>query len=456
MIQFILKAAPGRDGRTRTEPGFYNIPASAFASSTPIAFIPVTDTLTIHDCEPLPIRRPTTIAEMAGMIREAGAQGQGVYPVGGGSRLDLGLCPSKPGFALDTRSWNQVVDYPAQDMTITVQAGITRKQLHATLAAAGQYLPVDLPSGEHGTLGGALAANLSGPRRFGRGTLRDYLIGVAFLDDNGQEIKGGGRVVKNVAGYDLMKLHIGALGTLGVLTQATLKVFPKPESQAFVVFGVNAAAVGPTLDRLHASASRPVAIELLNGSAAQAVAARAGLVWPDQEPWVVVVGFEEKAVTVAWQVETLKQELQTAPIRDLTEFTGAACEPIWSALTDFQDADCGLSVKVSVPPSRLASFLSTASASHPEVGLQSHAGNGIVQAQFPTDMTIERAASLLGDWTRLVGELSGSVMLRRCPVAWKKVLPFWGPTHNTLTLMRTIKATLDPRDLFNPGRLFGQ
>jgi glycolate oxidase FAD binding subunit len=392
---------------------------------------------------------------MAGMIQEARAGGLGVYPVGGGSRLDLGLRPSKPGFALDTRPLNQIVDYPAQDMTITVQVGITRSQLKATLTAAGQYLPVDLPSAEQGTLGGALAANLSGPRRLGRGTLRDYLIGVTFLDDAGREVKGGGRVVKNVAGYDLMKLHIGALGTLGVLTQATLKVFPKPEQQAFVIFGVNAAAVGPTLDRLHESASRPAAVDLLNSVAAKQIAARTGLTCPDQEPWVIAVGFEEKNITVDWQVSTLKNELKTAPLRDLAEFTGSACEPIWSTLTDFQDADCGLAVKVTALPSRLAGVLSTIAASHPEVSIQAHAGSGIIHAQYPVDVTRERAAAIVGDLTRLVTEFNGSVIVRRCPIEWKSVLPFWGPTHNTLAVMRTIKATLDPNDLFNPGRLFG-
>ncbi|MCZ2340335.1 MAG: FAD-binding oxidoreductase [Bacteroidales bacterium] len=415
---------------------------------------PVTDTLTILDCEPLPIHHPTTIAEMAERIREAGANGQGIYPFGGGSRLDLGLRPTKPGIALSTRQWNQVVDYPHQDMTITVQAGITRKQLRETLTAAGQYLPVDLPDAEQGSVGGALATNLSGPRRLGRGTLRDYLIGVSFLDDGGREVKGGGRVVKNVAGYDLMKLHIGALGTLGVLTQVTFKVFPKPESQAFLVMGVNAAAVGPTLDRLHESASRPIAIDLLNNLAAREVATQAGVMLPDQEPWVVVVGFEEKAVTVDWQVSTLKNELKTAPVRDLTEFTGPACEPIWSALTNFQDAACGFSLKLAVPPSRLASLLASLSASHPEVRMQSHAGNGIVHAQFPADVSREQAATILGDLTRQTSEALGSVVLRRCPAAWKTVLPFWGPIHNTQALMRTIKATLDPQDLFNPGRMW--
>ena len=145
--------------------------------------------------------------------------------------LDVGLPPLKPGFAVETTALNQVIDYPARDMTVTVQAGITIAKLQETLAAEGQWLPVDVPQPERATLGGAVALNVSGPRRFGYGTLRDYVIGISFVTDEGQEVKAGRRVVKNVAGYDLMKVQIGAAGTLGLITQLTLKVKPKPEAR---------------------------------------------------------------------------------------------------------------------------------------------------------------------------------------------------------------------------------
>src|SRR5262245_21138531 len=131
--------------------------------------------------------------------------------------LHLGLPPVKPGYAVDLRGLDQVIDYPARDMTITVRAGITIAKLQEILAKENQRLPVDIPDSEIATLGGAIAVNASGPRRYGFGTLRDYLIGISFTDDGGKEAKAGGRVVKNVAGYDLCKLHIGALGTLGIV-----------------------------------------------------------------------------------------------------------------------------------------------------------------------------------------------------------------------------------------------
>ena len=142
--------------------------------------------------------------------------------------LDFGMPPARPGIALSTTALNQVIDYPARDLTITVQAGITMKELQATLAKENQWLPIDIP--ETATIGGAIACDVSGPRRYGYGTLRDYVIGITVVNDRGEETHAGGRVVKNVAGYDFMKLHTGALGTLGVITQVTLKVKPKPEA----------------------------------------------------------------------------------------------------------------------------------------------------------------------------------------------------------------------------------
>src|SRR5205807_4712333 len=144
-----------------------------------------------------------------------------------------------------------------------------------------QRRPVDVPAPGRATLGGALAANASGPRRYGFGTLRDYVIGISTVNDEGHEVKAGGRVVKNVAGYDLCKLHVGALGTLGVITQVTLKVRPLPETDALVALGCEAAALGAVLDRLHESRTRPACVDVLNAAAVRAVAAAAGWAPPD-------------------------------------------------------------------------------------------------------------------------------------------------------------------------------
>src|SRR5262249_25511784 len=136
--------------------------------------------------------------------------------------LHIGFPPTRSGIGVDLRRLDQVIDFPARDMTVTVQSGITIAKLQALLKGERQQLPVDIPMAEQATLGGALATNASGPRRYGYGTLRDYVIGISAVNDEGQEIKAGGRVVKNVAGYDLCKLYIGSSWTFAVITHVTL------------------------------------------------------------------------------------------------------------------------------------------------------------------------------------------------------------------------------------------
>src|SRR5207249_10267822 len=126
-----------------------------------------------------------------------------------------------PGVAVATTALHQVIDFPARDLTITVQTGITIARLNEITRAEGLQLPIDVPDPERSTLGGAIACNVSGPRRYGYGTFRDYVLGITTVNDRGELASAGGRVVKNVAGYDLMKLHTGALGTLGVITRVT-------------------------------------------------------------------------------------------------------------------------------------------------------------------------------------------------------------------------------------------
>jgi glycolate oxidase FAD binding subunit len=346
----------------------------------------------------------------------------------------LGYPALKSGVVLEMRGWRQVVDYPARDLTVTVQTGMNVAELQSTLKREGQWLPVDVPHPERTTLGGALAVNLSGPRRLGYGTLRDYVIGIRFLSDDGVEIQAGGRVVKNVAGYDLMKLHIGALGTLGVITQVTLKVRPQPETAAALVCGSSAAELGPLLEALHGSQTRPVAVEVLNAAAWEALELP-----PErpQAPWLVVVGFEEKAATVRWQMATLRQELSR---QQLPEPAAEWLQPrgLWQRLTDGPDVSLRPVVeKVRVRPSQMAERLLELDG--PGVLLQAHALSGIV-------------------WRQSVEPRGGSeAILWRAPATYKQQRPIWGHAvpGPTWEFMRQLKRTLDPDNVFNPGRLFG-
>jgi glycolate oxidase FAD binding subunit len=319
-----------------------------------------------------------------------------------------------------------VIDYPARDMTITVQAGITLAALQGALAKEGQWLPIDVALPERATLGGAIAHNKSGPRRYGYGSLRDYVIGISFVTDDGVEVKAGGRVVKNVAGYDLMKLQIGAAGTLGVVTQVTLKVKPKPEASTAVAFGCVAESLGSVLDLLHASKSRPIAVELLNPAAWRA----AGVNQPYSDPWIIAVGFEEKPATVKWQLATLRNELRSAPIRDCAEVPDPAT--LWSAITALQARPESRTIaKTSVLPSQLPDVVSRLTGQI----VHAHALNGVIWQHDPESVL-------------------PTAVIRRSPTSAKELRSLGSETAAAWELTRTVKQTLDPDDVFNSGRLF--
>jgi len=392
----------------------------------------------------MPVHRPATAIELGELVRANAA----VYPRGGGTHSHIGGAPTQPGIVIDMTAMNRVIDYPARDMTVTLQAGTTLAELQKLLKTENQWLPIDVPNPESATVGGSMAVNANGPRRLAQGTWRDAVIGIRFVSDEGIESKGGGRVVKNVAGYDLMKLHIGALGTLGVITEVTLKVKPRPEVSSFVVFGVPTSAVAPTLDRLHASNSRPVAIELLNRAAVK----KLGAALPDAEPWLIACGFEEKAATVAWQIATLKEESKGTPLRDLAVIEGEAASKLWIALTALQSGGDEFStVKFNTRPSAIAALALKADATHSQAVIHAHAGNGIAFVHIPNDLKPDRLALILQELSS--DRKEDNLQILRCPPTWKAALPVWGHDRGDRKLMDTLRATLDPRRVFNPGRV---
>jgi glycolate oxidase FAD binding subunit len=405
----------------------------------------------IDDFGPLPLEQPRTLAEIGEVVRRAVADKQAIYPVGGRTLLDLGLPPAKPGIAVDLRALDQVIDYPARDMTITVQAGIPLAQLQALLATENQRLPIDVPQAERTTLGGVLAANVSGSRRLGFGTLRDYVIGISTINDEGDEVKAGGRVVKNVAGYDLCKLHVGALGTLGIISQVTLKLRPLPESKALVTFGCEPAALDRLLDRLHASRTRPVCLDVLNRAAARAVVRASGLQLPEAA-WVVAIGFEDNSDAVSWQIRQLLQELPPGDIEGMEARAGAASDALWAALVEAPARGDRLTFKANLLSHAVAAFCRQADTLPETLRLHAHAGSGIVHGHLDGDLTLPRASAMLKELTDVAVRAEGNLVLPRCPVAWKRQLPVWGRERGEVWLMRQIKEKMDPHCVFNPGR----
>jgi glycolate oxidase FAD binding subunit len=390
--------------------------------------------------------RPGSVAELCEAVREHAARGLAIYPQGGATALDYGGVPGRPGVAIDTRALAGVIDYPHADMTITLEAGITAAALRAVLAEKNQRLLIDIPRSEHATLGGVFATNTSGPRRYGLGRPRDQILGVSFVTSEGVEVKGGGRVVKNVAGYDFPRLLTGSMGTLGIITRMTLKVRPLPEASAIVWVPVPAVStLGATLDALNTSGSRPVAIEVLSPDAARTVGAPSGLPVGD---WVLAIGLEDNAASVRWQVDRLGAELGQSRlhVRENND-TG----PIWSALTEYLAVEPGpMTCVASQRPSGAVRFLESIDTGRWTV--QSHAGSGIVRMHSVGEWTLDQAAAEVDRLRALTSHDDGSLTIARCPTAWKERLRVWGDPRPDWPLARVVKQALDPKQAMNPGR----
>jgi len=390
---------------------------------------------------PLPIVRPTSVAELGELVRGAATNNEAIYPLGGRTQLGLGNPPTKPGMAVDLRGLDQVVDFPARDMTVTVQAGIAIAKLQAMLAPENLRLPIDVPRAGEATLGGILATNTSGLRRYGYGTLRDYVIGISAVNDEGHEFMAGGRVVKNVAGYDLCKLLIGSLGTLGIITQATLKLRPLAEENALITIGCAGAALEELLAQVHESRTRPVCVELLNQRAAKEIFGATQTACPDA-PWSVVVGYEGNADAVNWQVQQLVKELGGS--HSLDARVGEAAAGLWQSLIEWPAAtQASIVLKTNQLPSDVASLCVQANAGAPQTAIRAHAGNGIIHYVCAGSLPFAECAIEFG---------LGTVVAVRLPIEMKSILPVWRDAPASAWLMREVKSRFDPRGLFNPGR----
>jgi glycolate oxidase FAD binding subunit len=428
----------------------YNDLVALALPSSSAGSLQVTDTVCLIDAfSPLALHQPATVHEVGELVRQAATEGQAIYPVGGRTTLHLGVPPTRPGIALATGRLTQIIDYPAHDMTITVQAGCTIAQLQTILAGEKQRLPIDVPHADRATVGGILATNTSGPRRYGCGTLRDYVIGISVVNDEGHEVKAGGRVVKNVAGYDMCKLYVGSLGTLGIITQVTFKLRPLPSEHALFAFLCPPDELSPALTQLHGTATRPVCIELLSPAATQALAPR--LPFTHGQGWTIVVGFEDNADALQWQVQQLIKELGGR--YDISGAIGACADGLWQALVAVAPtADGELWFKAGVLASTVAEFCVHAEQLAPQVQLFVHAGNGIVIGHVPGDLTRQQAVALVQGLRDRAAKARGYVVVTSCRPQWKDAIFVWGPPRGDWPVMRAVKEKLDPRRLFNPGR----
>ena len=463
------------------------------------------DAYAIDGVIPKAVARPGGRPQVVQVMRWASEEGVTVFSKGGGTQLSLGNVPGRVDLVVDLSRCDRVVDFQPSDLTATVEAGVTLDSLQQRLAEGGKFLALEAPLSARATIGGILAANVTGPLRFAYGPPRDWLIGIETVSPQGVETKAGGKVVKNVTGYDLDKLYTGSLGTLGIFLEATFKLSPlPPESSALVaVFPSVQSAVhcgGQLLRRVYA----PQGLEVLDQSMAQ----RLSLALNRDGPGAFGAGrlpelqdlesmslafFTGRSRTVRRKLNESAQLLRDSGASKVEQFDGQQAAALLRSLTDlgWQQEDLPyLGLKVSVPPSTVAQVAawfeqSSSGAEHGLIvqgpsdvppGIVADPGFGMVRFLWWTDTptsengqpvtsSVEQGwlgrlddphlAATIARVRELARELGGSVVVERAPLTVKRRIDVWGESPAGIDIMQRIKQKFDPSGILNPGRFVG-
>ncbi|MGA2255487.1 MAG: FAD-binding oxidoreductase [Thermoguttaceae bacterium] len=394
---------------------------------------------------------PTDESAVAALIGKSHKSSTPVYAIGGGTSLDYGPRPAKSGIGLIMNQMNRVLDHPADDLTVTVEPGLTLAELNRHLAKKRQWLPIDAPESSRATVGGIVATNACGPRCYAHGTIGDYLIGIRAIDGRGEAFAGGGRVVKNAAGYNLPRLMVGSLGTLGVITQATFMVRPLPTHSALVICDMPSFQQAECLlVALGRTRTTPMIVELLAGPS-QLHCPLPGM--PETAAARLAIGFGGSAAEVQGMANVLCDEWQALGADGLTTITGARVDSVWNWLSESPAL-----LQFNVLPSRLVGVMEQVAGRLPTASLQAHAGNGVVRIYPPADAVTTFGgdfASLVQNTLRPIATAAGghvTVLATSADVELTSA-EIWGPPRPGVALMRSIQQRFDPDGILNPGRL---
>lgn len=397
-----------------------------------------------------------SVAAVSNALREAADQNEAVCPIGLGAFRHIGGVPTRYDVALCTRSLDDIIDYQPTDMTINVGAGVSFSQLQAVLGEHGQWLPLDPPSPENATVGGVIAANLSGPCRLSQGTVRDFLIGIKVVRADGTLIKGGGRVVKNVAGYDLPKLFCGSFGTLGVIVEGTFMVRPRPAFRATFVLRCSSVERASAMAlELAGSNLQPFFIEMANF-----FPSGSGFAETEKDSYNVYVGFAGIEEEVNYQRVGLQQMAyeKNCVVDEQSDDESAA---LALRLQNFPASGSPfLRCKISLKPADVGKFCaeleSMSKMRETPVLILAHAGIGVIHCAFEDSPGSDEQILGLADWIRVQAtQTQGYAVIEQISPALKQRANVWGSVGKAFPLMKRLKDTFDPKGILNPGRFVG-
>ena len=394
--------------------------------------------------------RPSTLAEATEALVRADRDRERVLFLGGGTELSLGAPPTGVEVVLTTERLERIVEHAPLDQIVTVEAGVRLAPLQDTLARVGQMLALDAPWAARATLGGLVATNAFGPLRTRYGSIRDLIIGISIVRADGTEARGGGKVVKNVAGFDLPKLMVGSLGTLGFIATVTFRLHPRPETARTVLFAdLDADAVRRVVLALREAQLEPTAVAALVHEGGDDLGVRFDGRF---EMGVRFEGFEagvrqqamkllELATRQGWGAESLGAEIARA---------------FWARHDDARESAAGFRAKLAAQPMDLERVANGAIGSlftalevprcvcYPTLGLAFVAGEIRVAGQVAAAVSAAREAVP-----------DGSVVLHTAPPEVRGAVDVWGPPPAALPLMTAVKQRLDPGRRLAPGRFVG-
>lgn len=422
---------------------------------------------TADDVSPALVVSPATSAEAAAVVRYAAEHDWTVLPAGGVSRQLGGNIPERSDIVLKMSRMDSVLHYDAGDLTIGVEAGLKLAELQKTLAQHDQFLPIHSTNPEQ-TVGGLLASGLQGPMHHWA-AVRDFCIGINFVTGDGKQAKGGGRVVKNVAGYDLMKLLIGSYGSLGVITSANLRVYPRPrQTRTFVLQFGSSEEVVAMRDRVVRSPLAPLCLEIASPRALEylnpsAIAMRdpdhyspSSPVQPETQWQIVLQAAGSDAVLARYS-----KELGSAVTRTLD---GDAESKLWECFAGFGERVLAryrnsmllqVSTSLSDTAATMAAIESAALDNNLLPAFVGRAGLALLSVAMvplsvdpPSAMQYANAASSL----RAAMPTGSSAIVLRCPTEAKRHFDVWGSASSDIACMRAVRRAMDPKNILSRGR----
>ncbi len=369
--------------------------------------------------------------------------------------MSLGGIPARPGIVIDTNRLNHVVSHNAADMTATFQAGATLQLVEEVLAQEGQILAIDPPIRNRCTVGGTLAVGLSGPAKWHFGHPRDTVIGMKVIQPNGSVTKSGGQVVKNVSGYDMSRLHIGGMGSLGIILETSFKLTPAPmyERTALATFESHESALMAAMSIFNSHAM-PLAMTGFDESAASRLDCD-----PLRRGFHLAVRLGGRPRTLERQFDEVTAACSRAKVTVIERIEGTPANRFWRSAADFgwtPENPALSNIRIMLKPSQIGQMLNALGASE-EIATVIDPGFGVVNAvRFAEDdsdasdlvqtvNTVRSAAAALG----------GTAIVQKCPSSTKRSLDVWGDEPSGISVMRQMKSQYDPNRIMNPGRFVG-